>query len=327
MRRALLDILVCPVCEGERPLSLAADAKDSDEVIEGTLSCSGCDRQWPVQGGIPRFVDAAENYARGFGYQWRLWREVQIDRLNGHDLTESRLLHDTAWEAGWIDGKLILDAGCGAGRFSDVLGTLGARVVAIDLSEAVEACRTTCAHHGAAFECVQASIFALPFRKACFEGVHCTGVIQHTPDPRRIIETLPLYLRPGGRLAYNFYEKGLARRLQFIKYGLRLITPSMKPASLLWLTRFLVAVFFPLTLVLNRIRFVRYIIRFLPICASHFPPLTLGQQYRWTLLDTFDWYNPRYEISQDHREVAEWLRGAGVTGVEAAPGIARGTVP
>lgn len=327
MRRDLLDILACPVCDPQRPLSLHGATESGGEVIEGTLACAKCDRQWPVRGGIPRFVATTDDYAQGFAFQWRLWRTVQIDRLNGHTLSEDRLLHDSGWTADWIEGKLILDAGCGAGRFSDVLAKLGARVVAVDLSEAVDSCRETCFHHGGAVECVQASIYALPFRKRVFDGIHCAGVIQHTPDPRRAIETLPLFLRSGGRLAYNFYEKSLGRRLQFIKYGLRLFTPRLKPATLLRLTRILVAVNFPLTLALSRIRYVRYVIRFFPISATHLPQLTLDQQYRWTLLDTFDWYGPSFEISQDHREVAEWLHGAGLVDLDSAPGIARARAP
>ena len=328
MRPALLDILACPVCDPDQELTLQDGATArGDEVIEGTLACAKCDRAWPVRDGIPRFVAATDDYAGGFAFQWRIWRTVQIDRLNGHTLSEDRLLHDSDWSPDWIRGKLILDAGCGAGRFSDVLGKFGARVVAVDLSEAIDSCRETCGHHGAAVECVQASIYALPFRRHIFDGVHCAGVIQHTPDPRRTIESLPSFLRSGGRLAFNFYEKSLSRRLQFIKYGLRLFTPHLKPATLLRLTRILVAVNFPLTLALSRIRYVRYFIRFFPISATHLPQLTRDQQYRWTLLDTFDWYGPDFELCQDHREVAEWLKSAGLVELEAAPGIARVRAP
>lgn len=323
----LLDLLVCPACPGDAPLALSDETRAGGDIASGRLACVGCGGAWPIEGGIPRFVAEAEDYAGNFGFQWARWRTVQIDRLNGTTLTEERLLRDSGWARDWLDGKLILDAGCGAGRFADVMAGLGARVVAADLSRAVDACAATCAVHGDAVACVQASIYALPLRKGTFDAVHCAGVIQHTPEPAGAMQALPPFLKPGGRLAYNFYEAGGSRNWQLAKYALRRATPAMRPDRLLALCRALVAVFFPLSWALSHVRYLRYLNRFLPICATHTRGLTLDRQFTWTLLDTFDWYSPRYEIAQDHRAVAALLREAGLAEVEAAPGIARARSP
>ena len=45
MLKKLLDILVCPVPECRKPLTLAAD--------EQALKCTGCGRVYPVRDGIP----------------------------------------------------------------------------------------------------------------------------------------------------------------------------------------------------------------------------------------------------------------------------------
>jgi 2-polyprenyl-3-methyl-5-hydroxy-6-metoxy-1,4-benzoquinol methylase len=323
MKPWLSELLACPDCAGDRPLTLADAREDAGEILSGTLGCGACGGTWPVRDGIPRFVAPKDDYAATFGWQWRRWRAVQIDRLNGTRLSEDRLLRDTAWPRGWFRGRTILDVGCGAGRFADVMGALGARVVAVDLSAAVDACRETVAHHDGAVQVVQASLYALPLKRDAFDGVHCAGVIQHTPDPAHTMTALPPFLGPGGRLAYNFYERTPSGRLHLVKRALRLFTPCLPPAALLALCHGLVAVFFPLTLPLSRVRFVRYIIRFLPIAATHTPGLSVAQQYAWTLLDTFDWYSPRFERPQDHRAVAGLLRGLGLTDVEATPGITR----
>jgi uncharacterized protein YbaR (Trm112 family) len=49
MLRKLLDILVCPVPECRKPLTLAAD--------EGSLQCTGCRRIYPVKDGIPILLE------------------------------------------------------------------------------------------------------------------------------------------------------------------------------------------------------------------------------------------------------------------------------
>lgn len=43
--KKLLDILVCPVPECRKPLTLAADEK--------SLQCTGCKRIYPIRDGIP----------------------------------------------------------------------------------------------------------------------------------------------------------------------------------------------------------------------------------------------------------------------------------
>ena len=328
MRPETLDLLACPACHAERPFTLTADrTDDSGDVLDGTLRCGQCSAAFPISGRVPRFVQAADNYCGNFGYQWERWRTIQIDRLAGHQLSETRFFNDSQWDRSWLRGKLILDAGCGAGRFTDVAASLGARVISCDLSGAIDSCRETTAVHGAGVECLQASLFDLPLRPGIFDGVFCMGVIQHTPDPARVIRTLPGFVKPGGRLAYNFYEEGVWRRLQFIKYFLRLFTPHLSPEAILKLSRGLVGFFFPLTRTLSRIRKIRIINHFIPIAASHDPVLDPNQQYEWTLLDTFDWYSPVYEKRQRYREVASMVEEAGMIDIDAAPGLVRATRP
>jgi uncharacterized protein len=45
MLKKVLDMIVCPVPECRKPLTLAAD--------ESSLQCTGCRRIYPVQDGIP----------------------------------------------------------------------------------------------------------------------------------------------------------------------------------------------------------------------------------------------------------------------------------
>ncbi|HET9182022.1 MAG TPA: Trm112 family protein [Candidatus Angelobacter sp.] len=53
MFKKLLDILVCPVPECRKPLTLSAD--------EESLACTGCGRVYPVRDGIPiLLVDQAQ---------------------------------------------------------------------------------------------------------------------------------------------------------------------------------------------------------------------------------------------------------------------------
>jgi 2-polyprenyl-3-methyl-5-hydroxy-6-metoxy-1,4-benzoquinol methylase/uncharacterized protein YbaR (Trm112 family) len=327
MRRWLLDLLVCPNCPGEPSLGLGDAACDGEDIVSGRLTCPHCGVHFPVVGGVPRFVATDDDYCGNFGFQWRHWRAIQVDRLSGHHLSEGRFLADTGWDPASLAGKLVLDCGCGAGRFSDVAAGFGARVVACDLSAAVEACRDNTAERNGLVQPIQASLFALPLRRAAFDDLFCMGVIQHTPQPAMLMRALPAFLAPGGRLTYNFYEADFWPWLQGIKYALRLVTPHLPTAATLALSKALVAVLFPLTRALAGIRKVRILNHMMPICASHSPQLTREQQRVWTLLDTFDWYSPRYEKRQRHGDVATLLRSLGLAEVASRPGLAWAQVP
>jgi len=322
MHPELLDILVCPDCTDQPRLDLAADMYDGPEIITGRLTCSACRRTFAIVRGIPRFVADAENYSENFAYEWNRWGRVQIDRFAGHSLSARRFLADSRWPESWLKDKLVLDAGCGAGRFADVAAGIGAQVVAIDLSGAVDAARANTADCDVRVHVVQASLFRLPFRREVFDGIYCMGVIQHTPDPKAVMTALPVFLKPGGRLVYNFYEIDWHTRLQPIKYAMRALTPCLGTVANHRLALALTALFFPLSWLLSHVRFLRFINVMLPICASHSPDLTICQQFKWTLLDTFDWYSPRYETRQKHTDVAEILRRAGLVEVASVPGLA-----
>ena len=54
MKRSLVDILACPVCKGE--LELKVEAEEGDEIITGSLRCSHCDYNYPIEDSIPNLL-------------------------------------------------------------------------------------------------------------------------------------------------------------------------------------------------------------------------------------------------------------------------------
>jgi len=52
MKRRLLDVLVCVICQ-HYPLDLTVSSEIDEEIVEGTLGCSACGQQYPIQDTIP----------------------------------------------------------------------------------------------------------------------------------------------------------------------------------------------------------------------------------------------------------------------------------
>jgi len=96
--------------------------------------------EYPFVDGIPRFV-SSDNYAIAFGEQWMRYLKTQLDSYTGVPLSEERLARCMRGNLGkWGDGGVkILEAGSGAGRFTEILLNYGAVVHSFDYSSAVEA--------------------------------------------------------------------------------------------------------------------------------------------------------------------------------------------
>lgn len=90
-----------------------------------------------------------------------------------------------------LTNRRLLDLGCGTGYLSDALASRGLDVVSTDLSMAdlVEGIspRPFCADGG-----------RLPIRGGSIDGVICSNVLEHTPDPGAILAEIERVLRPGG---------------------------------------------------------------------------------------------------------------------------------
>ena len=303
MHRSTLDILCCPNCHGS--LSLLDD-DGADELEAGTLVCRGCGGRYPVKGGIPRFVPE-ENYAHNFGVQWNLFRQTQLDSHSGQPISRNRFLSFTGWTAKDLEGRLVLDAGCGAGRFAEVAVSLGARVVAVDFSNAVEAARENLKGRGH-IDFVQADVTALPFAPGTFDFVYCLGVIQHTPSPALTFSRLTEAVAPDGRLAVDVYGDSW-KTLFTAKYWIRPITKRLRAET----SYRLVQRIFPFLYGVSRLavrtplmgKYLRYVI---PVANySGLYPLTSKQLREWALLDTFDMWSPAYDQPQSLETVRAWF--------------------
>jgi len=107
----------------------------------------------------------------------------------------------THWSPVGLKDQWVLDVGCGAGRFAEIVLKAGAKLVALDYSSAVDACYANLKHH-ANLHVVQGDIYALPFERGRFQFVYSLGVLQHTPDVAKAFSALPPMVRGGGSCAW-----------------------------------------------------------------------------------------------------------------------------
>jgi 2-polyprenyl-6-hydroxyphenyl methylase/3-demethylubiquinone-9 3-methyltransferase len=120
-----------------------------------------------------------------------------------HELNPVRLRYiDLA--AGLSDAR-VLDVGCGGGILAEAMARGGARVLGIDLSQAVlDVAELHALESNVAvdYRAVAAEDLALE-QPGAFDLVTCMEMLEHVPDPAASIAALATLVKPGGNVVVS----------------------------------------------------------------------------------------------------------------------------
>jgi len=258
-----------------------------------------------------RFASIQKNTQESFGYQW-LRYEFQDDRED-----REIFLSDSQLSEKELQGKVILDAGCGMGRYTRVAGQLGGEVIGMDLSQSILKAYKQTSDNPLA-HIIQGDLLHLPFRKQQFDIIYSLGVLHHTPDPRQAFGNLSECLNEQGVMSIWVYGtagkfrdfktnplKGERRKYvnsdsakriywlivsarEFLSNAVRLVTTRMY-LPLLYLLCYPLAA-------LGKIPFLKY------LTAS------VHRNWRVRLQENFDWFSPQYQSHHTKEEILEWFK-------------------
>jgi SAM-dependent methyltransferase len=267
---------------------------------EGDFLVSAAGRRYPVVRGVPRFVKT-DAYVDSFSFEWNTHTQTQLDSQRSEAMSAAQLFEKTLFTEKEVEGKLVLDAGVGTGRYSEVIASWGGKAIGVDLSFAVEAASHNLEDFSNAF-IAQADIGKLPFAQGTFDLIFSIGVLHHTPDTRKYFEALVPLLKPGGTIAIWLYSTtpDYRNRKQWIPFT-RHIPDKMFYEWCRW--------FVPLTHKYVNSGWVRWISSVFPFSRQHY-----GLEN--DILDTFDGFSPYYHGIHSPEEVVEWFKEVGLEDIQ-----------
>jgi ubiquinone/menaquinone biosynthesis C-methylase UbiE/uncharacterized protein YbaR (Trm112 family) len=287
--------LLCPNCNS----ALSAGS--------GSLVCQECTTSVPIISGIPRFVPPG-NYSESFGLQWNRFAKTQLDSAQGTNRSRQRFETETSWTSQDLKDKIVLDAGCGSGRFSEIAISHGAKLIAVDYSNAVEAANKNLKSDKLLV--LQGDLIALPILDQCLDYVYCIGVLQHTSHPDKIIAELLRCLRIGGELTLTFYENTSWHVKFYSKYLIRPFTKRLPNSLLLTLIEASAPIWFSVTNFLFRLpspisKIFRFVIPIANYVEYDYPNRSCAIDE--AILDTFDMLSPTYDKPIKKSEILKWI--------------------
>ncbi|MFH1539514.1 MAG: class I SAM-dependent methyltransferase [bacterium] len=152
---------------------------------------------------IERCEKVLRRYLEQAPLSYSLWRALEYKQLENLDFPEP-----------------VLDLGCGDGIFSSILFT-GRVVVGADISHRELTLARRFGAHGAM---AAADARALPFKGGSFATVFSNCVLEHVPEPGKVMSEIARVLKPGGVFVTTVPTEHLTPSFFFVSFfrGLRL---------------------------------------------------------------------------------------------------------
>lgn len=299
-----LNILMDPA--DKSPLHLTDASMEGDEIISGWLESKS--NRYPITNGIPRFV-GNQGYSSNFGFQWTRWPMIQFESENLHGpmagWTDRMFRLITVSQPTDFEKKLVLDLGCGPGRFADRVIEYGGVVVGVDYSSAIDIAKANLGHMSPESLWIQADALKLPIRDSSIDAGYSIGVLHHTPNPSLGVREAARVLKSESRFSLSVYPKGGFYgwpTVRFLRFLLNLFPENVKHCLALTYSTILCTLLQPLGNIWIPLTY--------PI-RLFFPTIYLPD-LRWAILDTFDSITTRYQSTHTSSEVKQWFSQSGL---------------
>jgi len=144
-----------------------------------------------------------------------------------------------------LEGKKVLDIGCGGGLLTEALSSLGADVIGIDASEntiGIAKSHAKLINSNVTYMQNTVENFIAENEYAEFDVITCLEMLEHVPEPNKIIESCSQLLKPEGNAffstinrnprSYLFAVIGAEYILNLLPKGTHEYTKFIKPSEL-----------------------------------------------------------------------------------------------
>ncbi|MBF0450909.1 MAG: methyltransferase domain-containing protein [Candidatus Magnetomorum sp.] len=220
MNKKLLNYLVCP--KSKTKLHLEDTIIDKKGRIQSGFLVSESGLKYPIINYIPRFI-LNDHYTDSFSIQRKYiekrFSEWHVEKNRYRIFEEStRIPLDTCDK-----NSIFLDAGCGYGRFCELVSSYHHEIIGVDMSSTSIELAYQYIGDRDNVHLIQCDLTELPFQSAAFDYIFSIGVLHHTPAPYHSFSKLVPFLKSKGQISIWVYPPEMKK----IDNLIRLITTRL----------------------------------------------------------------------------------------------------
>jgi uncharacterized protein YbaR (Trm112 family)/ubiquinone/menaquinone biosynthesis C-methylase UbiE len=220
MRKELNDVLACP--DDHQPLTLKVSKQTGEEIEEGTLTCTSCNRIYQIKGKIPILYFNPEQTVP------EKWWELSDAPLVDHNFMRGIDPHKQPIRTRIRDeavatGKSVLDVGCATCIDYPLYQEIGFRYVGIDITYKLleGALKNT-----PDVTVVRGDGKKLPFKNEAFDSVFAKDMMVHLPPDayKQVLTEMSRVTKKA--LMIGFFGNAVDTNKECV-YGLNPVNPAV----------------------------------------------------------------------------------------------------
>jgi len=286
------EIFICPICKSklnfkyeDNKVICVSDKKHCFDFRNGVIDFSNIDNE----------VDPNQTKSKdSFGLEWSVFYPKLGLSDKEFDHEKQMFLRYTRSMPHFFADKIILDAGCGNGRYSNIVSKISKPDIFIlsDISDSIYEAKNNLAHLKNAYfvKCDMNNINK--FLNIEIDYAFSIGVLHHTPDAKKSFKSIAETVKKGGFLSCYVYGKGnpilhkvnIFLRNKFFK--------KFKPKSIMNICRVLSLPY--------------YILRKIKLLGPWILELILKFIFIGNIHNMFDAYSAGYTSFHSDKELSEW---------------------